>query len=349
MLLPDRLPPGRAASARSIPERLFCDAYDHILASDENARASSSTRRQRWRELVRARAHPAGGDRAARRDRLLQQARRRGRARSPSPDAQASPQAEQAVRQFFSEGLAAGEIVDTLRHRRARTGPRSRCSPTSSSTRSRGEDRAPQRPDPAAREAAQRRDQRPHCAPTRCRPRSSASEIQAVLAPLRAASSSQAPRSSQRLVEIAKQPARRPPPPRAARPQRGGSRLLRRAGRWRRGRREPTRSSPRSLTSSCRSIRTDLTVDWADRESSEAAIRRKIRRLLRQHHYQPAAATAGGRRRGVPTTSSTTRSSCSSRPRRSTGTSRKSRGGCLSDLPGFWAAVNVAPDRPSVA
>lgn len=41
-----------------------------------------------------------------------------------------------------------------------------------------------------------------------------------------------------------------------------------------------------------KSIRADLAVDWADRESSEAAIRRKIRRLLRQHKYEPPATTS---------------------------------------------------------
>ena len=30
-------------------------------------------------------------------------------------------------------------------------------------------------------------------------------------------------------------------------------------------------------------IRTDLTVDWADREATEARIRAKIKRLLRKH------------------------------------------------------------------
>ncbi len=41
------------------------------------------------------------------------------------------------------------------------------------------------------------------------------------------------------------------------------------------------------------SIRDDLTVDWADRASTEAAIRRKIRRLLRQHEYKPPASAPG--------------------------------------------------------
>ncbi len=45
-----------------------------------------------------------------------------------------------------------------------------------------------------------------------------------------------------------------------------------------------------------KSIKDDLTVDWADRASTEAAIRRKIKRLLREHDYQPPAAkpSAGG-------------------------------------------------------
>src|SRR5205085_1389103 len=45
------------------------------------------------------------------------------------------------------------------------------------------------------------------------------------------------------------------------------------------------------------SIRKDLTVDWADREATEAKVRTKIKRLLRKHNYQPpepVAAQAGG-------------------------------------------------------
>jgi type I restriction enzyme R subunit len=41
-------------------------------------------------------------------------------------------------------------------------------------------------------------------------------------------------------------------------------------------------------------IREDLAIDWADRESTEAAVRRKIRRLLRNHQYEPPTRTAGG-------------------------------------------------------
>jgi type I restriction enzyme R subunit len=42
-----------------------------------------------------------------------------------------------------------------------------------------------------------------------------------------------------------------------------------------------------------RSIKADLTVDWADHQSTEAAIRTKIKHLLRRHHYRPLG--GGGR------------------------------------------------------
>ena len=40
-------------------------------------------------------------------------------------------------------------------------------------------------------------------------------------------------------------------------------------------------------------IRGDLTVDWADRESTEAAIRAKVKRVLRRLNYQPPAGGGG--------------------------------------------------------
>jgi Domain of unknown function (DUF3387) len=43
-----------------------------------------------------------------------------------------------------------------------------------------------------------------------------------------------------------------------------------------------------------KSIRADLTVDWADRESTEAKIRTKIKRLLRKHGYKPPTLAGGG-------------------------------------------------------
>jgi len=43
-----------------------------------------------------------------------------------------------------------------------------------------------------------------------------------------------------------------------------------------------------------KSIRADLQVDWADRESVEAAIRVKVKRLLRRHNYKPKAIGGAG-------------------------------------------------------
>lgn len=46
------------------------------------------------------------------------------------------------------------------------------------------------------------------------------------------------------------------------------------------------------------SIKADLTIDWADHEASEAAIRVKIKRILRTHKYEPPI-NGGGRMHGV--------------------------------------------------
>jgi type I restriction enzyme R subunit len=44
-----------------------------------------------------------------------------------------------------------------------------------------------------------------------------------------------------------------------------------------------------------KSIRADLTVDWADHEATEAAIRRKIKHLLRRHKFAPKTNGGGGK------------------------------------------------------
>jgi type I restriction enzyme, R subunit len=44
-----------------------------------------------------------------------------------------------------------------------------------------------------------------------------------------------------------------------------------------------------------KSIRGDLTVDWADHEATESAIRRKIKHLLRRHHFTPKTNGGGGK------------------------------------------------------
>ena len=59
------------------PEKLFFDAYNLILESDEKTQEFLDTQTALARWYALARTQP-GGDRAARRHRLLQQARRRG-------------------------------------------------------------------------------------------------------------------------------------------------------------------------------------------------------------------------------------------------------------------------------
>jgi type I restriction enzyme, R subunit len=48
-------------------------------------------------------------------------------------------------------------------------------------------------------------------------------------------------------------------------------------------------------------IRADLSVDWTNRESTEAAIRRKIKRLLRTHGYKPPSRVGGSNGGGLDT------------------------------------------------
>ena len=91
----------------------------------------------------------------------------------------------------------------------------------------------------------------------------------------------------ERLVEIAKQPARRATPPRAARPQPRGSRLLRRARRRRRGREGRSRAGedrPRARREHPHRPHRRL---GRPRAATEAKIRAKIKRLLRKHKYRP--------------------------------------------------------------
>ena len=116
---------------------LFRDCATTYLARDRGALPRvprrSRLRSPRWYALC---AHPAGGDRAPRRGRLLRQARGRG---AEDHHARRRRQARRPSRRSASscpKALRPGEVIDVLRARRHATGPRSRSSPTSSSTRS---------------------------------------------------------------------------------------------------------------------------------------------------------------------------------------------------------------------
>jgi type I restriction enzyme, R subunit len=94
------------------PSRLFLDCYDHVLETDERTREflDAQTALASWYAL--ARTQPAVielREEVGFFNRLAAEVRK-----IAAPEAQASKEAEQAVRQFMSEGLAAGEVVDVL-------------------------------------------------------------------------------------------------------------------------------------------------------------------------------------------------------------------------------------------
>jgi len=91
---------------------LFLDAYNHLLATDERMREFLDAQAALARWYALARTQPSVielRDEIGFFNRLSLEVRKISVA-----DTQASQEAEQAVRQFMSEGLAAGEIVDVF-------------------------------------------------------------------------------------------------------------------------------------------------------------------------------------------------------------------------------------------
>jgi type I restriction enzyme R subunit len=270
------------------PGRLFSDAYDHILAGEERTREFLDAQKTLGsfyalvstqppviplREEIRFFKKLAAAVRAI-----------------TTPDTQASPQAEQAIRQFMSEGLAAGDIVDTLQIAEQDRPDISVLSDEFLDSLA----AKTEHPNVQIRllEKLLKGEIKSSTRTNQTQAKIFGEQIEAVLARYEQRQITSA-EVVQRLVEIAKS--------------------LREA----RGRHEQLGLTPDEAAfydalaggvqdaatdpqvaviarELAKSIRADLTVDWADRESSEAAIRRKIRRLLRQHHYQPAIATAPG-------------------------------------------------------
>jgi type I restriction enzyme R subunit len=94
------------------PSRLFLDCYDHVLETEERTREFLDVQAALASWFALARTQPAVielREEIGFFNRLAAEVRK-----IASPDAQASTEAEQAVRQFMSEGLAAGEVVDVL-------------------------------------------------------------------------------------------------------------------------------------------------------------------------------------------------------------------------------------------
>jgi type I restriction enzyme R subunit len=270
------------------PNRLFLDCYNHVLANDERVREflDAQTQLASWYAL--ARTQPAVIELRGEIgffNKLAAEVRK-----ITTADAQASPAAEQAVRQFMSEGLAAGEIVDVLAvadQDRPEISVLSDEFLDSIATKT-------DHPNVQIRllEKLLKGEVRSRSRTNKMQAKLFTEQIEVVLRryELRQVSSAEV---VERLVEIAKslREARR-------RHEQLGLSVEEAAfydalaGGSADGAADPQLAAIASEL--VKSIRADLTVDWADRESTEAKIRTKIKRLLRKHVYNPPAAASGG-------------------------------------------------------
>jgi type I restriction enzyme, R subunit len=270
------------------PNRLFLDCYNHVLADDERVREFLDAQAQLASWYALARTQPAVielRDEIGFFNKLAAEVRK-----ITTPDAQASPAAEQAVRQFMSEGLAAGEIVDVLAvadQDRPEISILSDDFLDSIATKT-------EHPNVQIRllEKLLNGEVRSRSRTSRMQAKLFSEQIEAVLHryELRQISSAEV---VERLVEIAKnlRDARR-------RHQQLGLSVEEAAfydalaGGSTDGATDPQLAA--IATELVKSIRADLSVDWADRESTEAKIRTKIKRLLRKHAYKPPVIAGGG-------------------------------------------------------
>jgi type I restriction enzyme R subunit len=272
------------------PAQLFLDSYNHLLGSKEGTREFLDAQAELAKWYALARTQPAAielREEVGFFNRLAAELRK-----IATSDAQASPAAEQAVRQFMSEGLAAGEIIDVLA---VAEEDRPEISVLSDefldSIAARTE-----RPNIQIRllEKLLRGEIRGRSHANQTQAKLFSEQIETVLRRYEARQISSA-EVVERLVEIARslRDARR-------RHEQLGLSVEEAAfydalaGGGADGRADPKLAAIAGELA--KSIRADLSVDWADRESSEAAIRRRIKRLLRKHNYRPPAATppAGG-------------------------------------------------------
>jgi type I restriction enzyme R subunit len=270
----------------SDPSRLFLDAYNHLLGSDERTSEFLDAQAALVSWYTLARTQPAAielRDEVGFFNKLAAELRK-----ITTRDTEASPAAEQAVRQFMSEGLAAGEIVDVLA---VADKDRPELSVLSDefldSIAAKTE-----HPNIQVRllEKLLKGEIRGRRRTSQAQAKIFSEQIDTVLRRYEARQISSA-EVVERLVEIAKslRQARR-------RHEQLGLGVEEAAfydalaGGVEDGEADPQLAA--IANDLVKSIRADLTVDWADRESSEAAIRVKIKRLLRKHNYQPK--TPGG-------------------------------------------------------
>jgi type I restriction enzyme R subunit len=270
------------------PNRLFLDCYNHVLGDDDRVREFLDAQAALASWYALARTQPAVIELRGEIgffNRLAAEVRK-----ITAPDAQASPAAEQAVRQFMSEGLAAGEIVDVLAvadQDRPEISVLSDEFLDSIATKT-------EHPNVQIRllEKLLKGEVRSRSRTNQTQAKLFTEQIEAVLRryELRQISSAEV---VERLVDIAKslRDARR-------RHEQLGLTVEEAAfydalaGGSGDGAADPQLAAIASEL--VKSIRADLTVDWADRESTEAKIRTKIKRLLRKHGYKPQTTASGG-------------------------------------------------------
>ncbi|MDQ3758727.1 MAG: type I restriction endonuclease subunit R, partial [Actinomycetota bacterium] len=294
MLKPAGFRPGELGLAPD-PGKLFMDAYNLLLGSERTTREFLDAQAALARWYALARTQPAALEL---REDVSFFNRLAGELRKVSVAAeQASPEAEQAVRQFFSEGLAAGEIVDIF-------GIADRDRPEVSvlsdeflaSITERSE-----RPNLQIRllEKLLRDEVRGRMRSNRLQAKLFSEQLEAALHryELRQLTSAEV---IERLVELAKEM-------RAARRRHEQLGLSEEEVAFYdalAGGVEDVKADPKLATIAhdlVEGIRTDLTVDWADREATEAKVRAKIKRLLRKHRYRlPRRAMDGGSGGGGP-------------------------------------------------
>jgi len=270
------------------PARLFIDAYDHLLAREDRTREFLDAQAALASWYALARTQPAAielRDEIGFFNRLAAEVRK-----ITTPDGQASPAAEQAVRQFMSDGLAAGEILDVLAiadHDRPEISVLSDEFLDSIAAQT-------EHPNVQVRllEKLLKGEIRGRARANQAQAKVFSEQIETVLRryELRQLSSAEV---VERLVQIAKslRDARR------RHEQLGLSAEEAAFYDALAGSVEDVTADPRLAGIAhdlVEGIRRDLTVDWADREATEAKVRAKIKRLLRKHGYQPPSAERGG-------------------------------------------------------
>ena len=263
------------------PEKLFFDAYNLILESDPKSQDFLDAQASLARWYALARTQPAAielRDDIGFFNKLAAEVRK-----ITVPDVQASHAAEQAVRQFFSEGLAAGDVIDIF-------GIADKDRPEISVLSDEFLDSITKRtehPNVQVRllEKLLNDEIKSRTRSNQMQAKMFSEEVRAVLQryELKQLTSAEV---VERLVEIAKQlrNARR------RHEQLGLSEEEAAFYDALAGGVEDVRAGPELAKIAHElvdGIRTDLTVDWADREATEAKIRAKIKRLLRKHKYRP--------------------------------------------------------------